>query len=88
MLAYVIPFPVGFFSRSYPLAILFGLLSAYAVIVVPVVASIYFGNPEPGYPAATFVAIIQCTIPAVVVSALGHYSRRKRLARTQPTQRT
>ena len=71
------------------LAVVFGLLSAYAVVAISAgIISLSGGDFVPGSASDPIVSAIKCTIPAIVGAALGHYFRRKRLARTQPTQRS
>lgn len=88
MLAYVVPILAGFLSRNYLLAVVFGLLSAYAVVAASYLVSSLGENPAPNLAGITMFAAIQCTIPAIIGAAVGHYFRRRRLARIRPTQQT
>jgi hypothetical protein len=85
---FIAPFIVGFLSRSFPLAIILGTLSAYALsafsIYIAVSTALEPVSPdqiEAAIRISALYALVQDTLLAPGIAAVGHYLRRRRIAR-------
>jgi hypothetical protein len=88
MLVFFAPFIVGFLSRNYWLAIILGTLSAYVLsafsIYMAVSTTVEPVSPDQIKAAITqsgLFALAQDTLLAPGIAAVGHYLRRRRIAR-------